>query len=74
MAIALILPVLYIFVNVIVSAFFTWNQTIAWVLTYQHSRAFLILSQLVATATIDVTIAVILFLHLSKHQSTDLSR
>lgn len=74
LAIALLVIVLYVFVTAIVSAFFTWNQTIAWVLTYQHSRTFLILSQLVVTAAIDVTIAIILFLHLSKNRSTDLSR
>ncbi|KAF8742580.1 hypothetical protein AX14_003612 [Amanita brunnescens Koide BX004] len=71
--IALLLFVIYIFVSAAISSCFTWNQTIGWVVSYQHSRKFLILSQLVATAIVDVIIAALLFYHLKKNRSTRLS-
>ncbi|KAF8742581.1 hypothetical protein AX14_003613 [Amanita brunnescens Koide BX004] len=73
LVIALFLLVVYVFVTATVSSCFTWNRTIDWITTYQHSREFLILSQLVATAIVDVIIAALLFYHLKKNRSTRLS-
>ncbi|KAF8346337.1 hypothetical protein F5887DRAFT_1281929 [Amanita rubescens] len=72
--IALLFPVVYVFAGGIVTACFTWDQTLGWVALFQETKEPLILSQLVAIAAIDVIIAVMLCYHLRKNRSSYLSR
>ncbi|KAK2464953.1 hypothetical protein APHAL10511_003029 [Amanita phalloides] len=72
--IVLILPVIYVFGTGVAAAGMIWDQTINQALSWQQSRKWLILSQLIAIAAIDIIIAVMLCYHLRKNRSHYLSR